>query len=295
MSIRFTLNSRLNRTMAEAGKTLPRRERTEDAMPTDHEQPAAVVPVLELRHVSHQYETDDGSIEAVRDISLSVSEHEFVCVLGPSGCGKSTLLGLLAGFFPPADGEVLIDGRPVVGPDSGRGVMFQSETLYPWMTVEKNITFGPRMRGAGPAECAAISERYLAEMNLSGYARKKTFELSGGMKQRVALARVLANEPRVILMDEPFAALDAVTRIQMQALIRTIWHEEKRTIFMITHDIDEALSLGTRLLIMSPGPGTIEDVFTTAFTMSALANDDQRVTVSPEYLELRDMIFRIIV
>lgn len=264
-------------------------------MATVREPATDQVPVLELKQVSHQYQTDDGSIEAVRDINLSVFEHEFVCVLGPSGCGKSTLLGLLAGFFPPADGEALIDGQPIIGPDSGRGVMFQSETLYPWMTVERNITFGPRMRGAGQTECDAISRRYLAEMNLNGYARKKTFELSGGMKQRVALARVLANEPRVILMDEPFAALDAVTRVQMQGLIRTIWHQEKRTIFMITHDIDEALSLGTRLIVMSPGPGTIEKVFTTDFTYSALDSEDQRVIIDSRYLERRDTIFRIIV
>lgn len=252
-------------------------------------------PVLRLESISHIYQTADGIIDAVSNIDLDVMEQEFVCVLGPSGCGKSTLLNLLAGFFMPSSGRAMIDGVNITGPDSGRGVMFQTDTLYPWMNVEKNITFGPRMRGADQKECDQISSHYLQEVNLSEYARKNVFELSGGMKQRVALARVLANEPRVILMDEPFAALDAVTRIQMQGLIRKIWHQEKRTIFMITHDIDEALSLGTRLIVMTPGPGSIEEIINTDFTWTALDDPDQRVRITPEYVELRDHIFRIIV
>jgi taurine transport system ATP-binding protein len=252
-------------------------------------------PVLELMAISHSYQTADGAIEAIRDINLSVDEHEFVCILGPSGCGKSTILNLLAGFFSPLAGQALIDGMPITKPDRNRGVMFQTDTLYPWMNVEDNITFGPRMRGAKSEECAAISQNYLSEVNLNTYGRKRVFELSGGMKQRVALARVLANEPRVILMDEPFAALDAVTRVQMQGLIRNIWHQEKRTIVMITHDIDEALSLGTRLVIMTRSPGTIEEIIETDFTITALNPPGQRVQITPEYIKLRDHIFQIIV
>jgi taurine transport system ATP-binding protein len=254
----------------------------------------SAVPVLELRNVSHTYAAKSGFIEALHDVSVAIHKHEFLCILGPSGCGKSTILGLLAGFFEPSDGLALIEGEKITGPDSGRGVVFQTETLYPWMNVRDNVVFGPRMRGAGKEECDAISQRYLAEMNLSAFAGKKTFELSGGMKQRVALARVLANEPRVVLMDEPFASLDAVTRIQMQTLIRGIWHNEKRTILMITHDIDEALSLGTRVLVMSSSPGTIMREFNTNFTFSALKAKNNRVEFTPEYVDLRDEIFSII-
>ena len=183
-------------------------------------------PLLELRDVSHVYQLKKNETEAVRDISLSVYPEEFLCILGPSGCGKSTILNILAGFFPPAAGKALMEGQLIAGPDRERGVVFQTETLYPWMNVRDNISFGPRMHGADRQECQAISERYLKEMNLTDFADSKTYELSGGMKQRVALARVLANEPRVILMDEPFASLDAVTRIQMQNLVRYIWYHE---------------------------------------------------------------------
>lgn len=251
-------------------------------------------PILELRGVSHEYETKTGRIEALHDVDITVYEHEFLCILGPSGCGKSTILGLLAGFFEPAYGQVMMEGKEIIGPDSGRGVVFQSETLYPWMNVRDNVVFGPRMRGADKEECDVICERYLAEMNLTAFAGKKTFELSGGMKQRVALARVLANEPRVVLMDEPFASLDAVTRIQMQTLIRGIWHNEKRTILMITHDIDEALALGTRVLVMSSSPGTIEREFEIDFTFSAFGTKNNRVEFTVEYVKLRDEIFSII-
>ncbi len=252
------------------------------------------IPILELRHVSHTYQARKNEIEAVRDVSIAVYPQEFLCILGPSGCGKSTLLGLLAGFFQPAEGEALMEGEPISGPDRDRGVVFQSETLYPWMNVRDNVTFGPRMLGKSREVCRAISDRYLKEMNLTAFADTKTYELSGGMKQRVALARVLANEPRVILMDEPLGSLDAVTRIQMQGLIRSIWNHEKRTIVMITHDIDEALSLGTRLLVMSPGPGTIEHAYTISFTMSALNSKTGRVAISEDYVALRDEIFQSI-
>ena len=251
-------------------------------------------PILELRNVSHTYQARKDEIEAIRDINLAVFPHEFLCVLGPSGCGKSTILGLLAGFFQPAEGLALMEGEPILGPDRERGVVFQAETLYPWMNVRDNVAFGPRMQGVSREDCRTISDRYLKEMNLTAFADKKTYELSGGMKQRVALARVLANEPRVILMDEPFGSLDAVTRIQMQSLVRSIWHHEKRTILMITHEIDEELSLGTRLLVMSPGPGTIEQMHEVTFTDTALRSETGRVAISQEYVALRDEIFESI-
>ncbi|KKH69380.1 ABC transporter ATP-binding protein, partial [Methanosarcina mazei] len=166
----------------------------------------------------------------------------------PSGCGKSTLLKIIAGYLKPTVGLCLMHGEPITGPDWHRGVVFQSPTLYPWMNVRKNVEYGPRMRGLPPKDIKCIGSHFLEQVDLIDYSDKATFELSGGMKQRVSLARALANEPEVILMDEPFGALDALTRVNMQTLIRNIWQNNNSTIFMITHDIDEALSLGTRVI-----------------------------------------------
>jgi NitT/TauT family transport system ATP-binding protein len=190
----------------------------------------------------------------VRDVSLSIAPGEFVCLLGPSGCGKSTLLNVIAGFVP-ASGNVLVNGRPVRGPGIDRGVVFQStEALFPWLTVRQNVEYGARIRGVGKRERADKALEYLRLVGLAHAADKYPPELSGGMRQRVQIARVLANEPSVILMDEPFGALDAQTREVLQREVDRIWRATKATIVFVTHDIGEAVTLGDRVVTMTAGP-----------------------------------------
>ncbi|MDO5033737.1 MAG: ABC transporter ATP-binding protein [Eubacteriales bacterium] len=251
-------------------------------------------PLIKLQDVSVQYNSRTSKIKAVRDVSFDIEAGEFVCLLGPSGCGKSTILKLIAGYLQPTQGSVTMRGETIVGPDRHRGVVFQHSTLYPWMNVRHNVEFGPRMQGLGADQLRKLSDHYLDQVKLSSYADKKTYELSGGMKQRVALARVLANEPEVILMDEPLGELDALTRIQMQALLRGLWQKNNTTMFMITHDIDEALSLGTKVMVMSSSPGTIVKSFQPQFTHCVGDNAFGRVDITPEYISLRDEIFGII-
>ncbi len=207
--------------------------------------------IIEIQELNLEYKTKQNSVNALENINLKIKQGEFVCLLGPSGCGKSTLLKTMAGYIAPTSGSVLMEGKPILGPDWNRGVVFQSPTLYPWLNVKKNVGFGPKMKGLAASEIDEISHHFLEQVDLLGFSDKRTFELSGGMKQRVALARVLANYPKMILMDEPLGALDALTRSKMQSLIRNIWRENKSTVFFITHDVDEALSLGTRVLVMS--------------------------------------------
>jgi NitT/TauT family transport system ATP-binding protein len=196
-----------------------------------------------------------GDFDAVTDVDLEVAPGEFVCLLGPSGCGKSTILNAVAGFIRPAEGRVLVDGRQVTGPDVSRGMVFQSsEALFPWLTVRQNVDFGPRMRRLPRARRAALVEHYVDLVGLSHHGHKRPAELSGGMQQRVQIARVLANEPSVVLMDEPFGALDAQTREVMQHELERIWQETRPTILFVTHDINEAILLADRIATMSAGP-----------------------------------------
>ncbi len=215
-------------------------------------------------------------------------------MLGPSGCGKSTLLNILAGFMFPTSGEVYVKGEKVVGPSKDRGVVFQSPTLYPWLNVEENIEFGPKLQGISKEKREEIADRMLRSVSLTEFKSSKVYELSGGMKQRASLARVLANDPEIILMDEPFSALDALTRLKMQKLIRTIWHEEERTIFMITHDIDEALSLATKIIILTSLPGSVDEIIETTFTFEALKDEKSRVHINEEYVKLKEHILDLI-
>lgn len=245
--------------------------------------------LLEIQNVSHNY-VDDSTVHAIKDINLDIFKGEFIAVLGPSGCGKSTLLNILAGFLRPTKGKVCMHNEPITGPDKNRGVMFQSNSLYPWLSVEDNIAFGLRMQGYIEKEQKSIAHSLLQEVQLLDFAKAKTFELSGGMKQRVALARVLANKPEVILMDEPLGALDAITRHKMQALIRRLWAEHKNTVFLITHDIDEALSLATKIIVMSESPGRIEKIFDVEYTYQALENPKQRIKIDSKYLEIKEEI-----
>jgi taurine transport system ATP-binding protein len=194
---------------------------------------------------------------ALSDVSLTIPKGQLVAILGPSGCGKTTLLNIIAGFLAPTSGAVTLGGKQITGPAAERGMVFQQGALFEWMSVRRNIDFGPRMKGQGAAERQALTDRLLATVGLQGFADKPIYALSGGMQQRVALARCLANDPEVILMDEPLGALDALTREKMQGLILRLWKETGKTVILITHSVEEALLLGERLLVMAPRPGRV--------------------------------------
>jgi ABC-type nitrate/sulfonate/bicarbonate transport system ATPase subunit len=218
------------------------------------------VPKVQTEHVSKVYVTRQGPMIAVDDVSLDMRDNHFVCLLGPSGCGKSTLLNMIAGFVMPTSGRVLVDGRPVRGPGRDRGVVFQEYVLFPWRTALQNAEFGPLVRRVPPPERQRVAGRYLAMVGLGEHAQKYPRELSGGMKQRVAIARALANDPSVLLMDEPFGALDAQTREVMQEELLKIWLEERKTIVFVTHSISESLYLADDIVVMTARPGRIKEV-----------------------------------
>lgn len=196
---------------------------------------------------------------ALQPTNLEVAHNDFITVLGPSGCGKSTLLRIVAGLDTPSTGRVLLDGQPVTGPGADRGMVFQSYTLFPWLTVRENICFGLREKGMQAAEQAEVAARFIAEVGLSGFEGHYPKQLSGGMQQRVALARALANDPKILLLDEPFGALDNQTRALMQELLLSIWELHKKTVLFVTHDIDEAIFMANRCVVFSARPGRIKN------------------------------------
>ncbi len=198
-----------------------------------------------------------GATEALRGAELAVARGEFICLLGASGCGKSTLLRIVAGFEPPSVGRVLLGGRAVTGPGPDRGMVFQDYGLFPWLSVRDNVGFGPKARGLPRAQVAAVTERFVATVGLTRFADAYPHQLSGGMKQRVAIARVLANDAQIMLMDEPFGALDAMTRERLQDELLAIWAARQLTVLFVTHAIEEAILLADRVIVMSPGPGRI--------------------------------------
>ncbi len=203
------------------------------------------------------WKDEQTSYTAVRGFSLEIEDGEFFCLLGPTGCGKTTVLGLLAGFDTPTRGSIQLAGTPIAGPSRDRAVVFQGDdSLYPWLSARENIEFGPRMRGVPAGARRELGERYLHLVGLRGQGDKYPHELSGGMKQRIQIARVLANEPKMLLMDEPFGALDAQTRRVMQRELVKIWHATHKSVLFITHDIDEAIILGTRIGVMEAGPAS---------------------------------------
>jgi NitT/TauT family transport system ATP-binding protein len=206
---------------------------------------------------------------AVEGLDLAVADKEFLCVLGPSGCGKSTLLAAIAGFLRPTRGSIVMDGRPVTGPGAERGVVFQDYALLPWMTVLDNAALGLKLRGVPRAQRYETARRYLTLANLHGVEGKFPHELSGGMKQRVAVARTLANAPEVMLMDEPFAAVDAQTRMTLQEELGRIAAQAKLTVLFITHSVEEAIFLGDRVAVMTPGPGRIRTIVDVPFPRAA--------------------------
>ena len=210
--------------------------------------------------ISMVFQTRRGTVTALEEVSLEIPDASFACILGASGCGKSTLLNIMGGLLRPTRGAVTVDGRPVEGPGAERGMVFQSYTLFPWLRVRENVEFGPQLQGRSKEERREISTRLLDEMKLSEFAGAYPRELSGGMKQRVAIARALANNPEVLLMDEPFGALDALTRSSQQRFLTGIWEQNRRTIAFVTHDIEEAIFLGDNVFVMTPRPGRIREM-----------------------------------
>lgn len=220
----------------------------------------AVAAEIDVQSLCKQYTTGGESLMALDDVSLSIQSGEFVCLLGPSGCGKTTLLNCLAGFVRPTSGTISMNGHAIAGPDSERGVVFQDHGLLPWYTVEQNIGLGPKIAGVASSELRETVRRYIELVGLSGFESRFPAQLSGGMKQRVGIARALANKPQALLMDEPFGALDAQTRQTMQDELLKIWEAERKTIVFVTHSIPEAISLADRIVVMSPRPGRIAEI-----------------------------------
>jgi len=212
---------------------------------------------IRIERLSVRFGNEAGARAAISDVSLNIEPGEFVCLLGPSGCGKSTLLNCVAGYVQPSAGTVRVDNTPIDRPGPDRGMVFQQYSLFPWRTVRDNIAFGPQLAGKGRAEARAIADRFLEMVGLVKFAARYPAELSGGMQQRVGIARALANAPSVLLMDEPFGALDAQTRAMMQENLLRLWSEFGTTVLFVTHDVDEAVFLADRVLVMSAGPGRI--------------------------------------
>jgi NitT/TauT family transport system ATP-binding protein len=242
---------------------------------------------IQVQKVTRTFAADGRAAPAVLDFDLDVPEREFLCLLGPSGCGKSTLLNIIAGFLQPTSGAVMVDGRPVTGPGADRGVVFQEYVLFPWLTVAGNVEFGPVLRGTAADERRRTVARYLDLVGLGAHAAKFPAQLSGGMKQRVAIARALANNPSIILMDEPFGALDAQTRETLQDELSRIQRVEHKTILFVTHSIREAVYLADRVVVMTSAPGRIKQVF-------PIELPEVRDRFTPEFTAYESAITRVV-
>ncbi len=242
---------------------------------------------IHVQRVSKAFGVDGRSAPVLVDVDLEIADRELLCILGPSGCGKSTLLNIVAGFIPPTSGRVLVDGVPVTGPGAERGVVFQEYVLFPWLTVAGNVEFGLVLKGTPAAERRRIVARYLELVGLGAHAQKFPGQLSGGMKQRVAIARALANNPAIILMDEPFGALDAQTREVLQDELSRIQRLEHKTILFVTHSIREAVYLADRVLVMTSAPGRIKQVF-------PIKLPDVRDRFAREFTEYESEITRVV-
>ncbi|MGA6103740.1 taurine ABC transporter ATP-binding subunit [Pseudomonas solani] len=245
--------------------------------------------LLQLERISAQY---PGTAEPVlTDISLSLGPQQLLVALGPSGSGKTTLLNLIAGFVPPSDGQISLDGKPVQGPSAERGVVFQDDALLPWQNVLGNVAFGLELAGVPRAQREAKAREMLALVDLAGFDKRQIWELSGGQRQRVGIARALAADPRVLLMDEPFGALDAFTREQMQELLLQVWQRAAKPVFLITHDIEEAVFLATDLILLSPNPGRISERLSLDFGRRYAAGESARTIKSDRrFIETREHV-----
>lgn len=245
--------------------------------------------LLELEHISAQY---PGAANAVlSDLSFNLGPEQLQVALGPSGSGKTTLLNLIAGFVSPSAGRISLDGKPVAGPGAERGVVFQDDALLPWQNVLENVAFGLQLAGVGRAEREAKARELLALVDLAGFEQRRIWELSGGQKQRVGLARALTADPRVLLMDEPFGALDAFTREQMQELLLQVWQRTHKPVFLITHDIEEAVFLATDLVLLAPNPGRIVEHLRLDFGRRYAAGESARAIKSDRaFIETREHV-----
>ncbi|MEG1857244.1 MAG: ABC transporter ATP-binding protein [Pseudoflavonifractor sp.] len=242
---------------------------------------------VKIDNIVKKFNGRNGEIVALNGVSMEIYENEFVCVVGPSGCGKSTMLNIIGGLDTPTSGRVLVDDREVCAPGPDRGVVFQQYALFPWLTVEKNVQFGLKLSGKSSAECEEITRKYLKMVDLEAFAKAYPKELSGGMKQRVAIARAYATNPKVLLMDEPFGALDAQTRTQLQSELLETWEKEQKTCFFITHDVEEAIILAQRVVIMSARPGRVKDVVEIDIPYPRT----QETKMTPRFLELKNYIW----
>ena len=250
---------------------------------------------LQIDDVSMRFELPNGgAVQALQNVSLDLKQGELMSVLGPSGCGKTTLLNIVAGFLAPTEGKVVLGGNTVHGPGPERGMVFQQGALFEWMNVRENVLFGPNMKGMPKSESAGIADHLLEVVGLRDFKDKAIYELSGGMQQRVALARCLANDPDVILMDEPLGALDALTREKMQGLVLKLWKETGKTIILITHSVEEALLLGERLIVMAPRPGRIHKEYRLPFAETGVGADLREVKHDPDYSAKREEILTMI-
>lgn len=264
----------------------------EMANPTNAVHGQRVSREIVIEDVSHWYEARIARVNALNDINLTIGSGEFVCVVGASGCGKTTLMRMLAGFIQPTQGSITIGGEAIVKPDPSRGVVFQQPNLYPWLNVRENVSFGPRMRKEKKDSYGPRVQSMLELVGLGDVGDRASYELSGGMQQRAAIARVLVNEPDVILMDEPFGALDAMTRESLQEELLGIWRNTHKTIFFITHSVEEAVYLGSRVIVMSPRPGEV--IFDKDVRISELESeqDPQKVRLSSQFAAYREEIVR---
>jgi taurine transport system ATP-binding protein len=249
---------------------------------------------VEFVDVSIEYPSTDGPIHALDHVNLSLDEGNFLCIVGPSGCGKTTLLQALAGFIEPTSGVVKLRDKVISGPGPDRGIVFQQPALFPWMTVMENAGFGPKVRGVAPVERNSKAEQYLRIVGLWDFRNRYPYELSGGMQQRLAIVRVLVNDPTVLLMDEPFGALDALTRERMQEELHSVWRRTGMTVVFITHSVEEAVYLGTDVVVMSPRPGRIAERLKVDFARRSDGRGIREIKASPEFVKVRERVLSLI-
>lgn len=247
-----------------------------------------------LRDVNVRYGRGSAAVQALSNASLTFAKGDFISIVGPSGCGKTTLMQTLAGLQKTSSGQVSVDGSEVRGPSADRGVVFQHAALFPWMTVAGNAGFGPMVRGVDKNERSRIVEHWLKLVGLWDFRERYPYQLSGGMQQRLAIVRALCNDPKLLLMDEPFGALDALTREKMQEELHAVWRQSGKTIVFITHSVEEAVYLGTKIVVMSPRPGRIVEQLSCGFSKQQGNREIRKIKSSPEFVAMREKVLSLI-